>query len=349
MKINIYNKNPFVIKLFQEVYKNNIVLNCKDIQKSILNLEELQAILYTKKNELNFINLDNINIKLLLELEKTNLKIMLNKIIFISTKKLKLNKEIKYFIIEKNKEQDTQYFITKQTELEKIINEIVGEIHIKNKNLDKSKNYIDKNLDLLIPFIEKPQYLQKQIIAIGSSIGGVKVIEELINLLNIEGKLYPPIVITQHIMSSFANNVVNRLNNLSNNLEVLIVNKREKLNPNTIYISNGENHMIVLSANNQQYVDIIQNDVTINEHRPSINALFRTVAQCYGSHAIGIVLTGMGKDGIVGIGEIKSKGGYTIAQSKASSIVHGIAGTAIKENFINEELSIQEIALFINK
>jgi two-component system chemotaxis response regulator CheB len=207
--------------------------------------------------------------------------------------------------------------------------------------------FTDENLSDIIKYNSTNVNSVNQIITIGSSIGGVNIIEEIIT--NLKGKRgYPPIVITQHILASFANNMVDRMSKVNDNFEYHIVNGPIVLKENNIYFSNGKNHMLVEKNGTENIITISNNMKTVNKHIPSINVLYRSIANIYGSKAIALILTGMGKDGIVGMGELYLKGAYTIAQNKESSVVHGMAGSSIEEGFIKEELTVKKIIGKIN-
>ena len=91
-------------------------------------------------------------------------------------------------------------------------------------------------------------------------------------------------------------------------------------------------------------VVVLSDDIKVNGHRPSVDVLFRSVAQEFGADSVGLLMTGMGEDGAEGLGVIKASGGLTIAQDEASSIVFGMPRAAIERGYANRVVSLDALA-----
>lgn len=278
----------------------------------------------------------------------------------------------KILIKEYNFENEDYFKKTIFPEIKSIINhklntfnKIVKNINLKVKSLEKEKveketaflfENIDKNTstsvsrnqDLLNDVLKKERaILNKKVIFIGSSIGGITVISEII--ASLDKKTIPPILITQHIPDRFAKSFIDRLSELRTDITVQMGSNNKLLLNNNIYISPGDKHMGMMINGHNAVIKIFDDQRLVSKHIPSIDILFRSASNCIGRNALGIILTGMGKDGVIGLGELHSDGATTLAQDKKSCTVQGIAGEAISKGFITKELSIKDIVKEINK
>jgi two-component system chemotaxis response regulator CheB len=113
-----------------------------------------------------------------------------------------------------------------------------------------------------------------------------------------------------------------------------------------VLIAPASAHMKVIRAGVSSQI-IIERGALVNGHMPSVDVLFRSVAQQYGAQATGLIMTGMGSDGAEGLGEIKKAGGHTIAQDKASSSVFGMPRVAIEKGFAQKVLPLAEISSYL--
>jgi len=187
--------------------------------------------------------------------------------------------------------------------------------------------------------IEKPTTAESEIkiVAIGASIGGTLVLQKII--LGLPGKLPVPVLIVQHISPGFVNGLMGWLANTTN-FPIHIASQGEFPLPGHIYIAPDGFHMGVENGP----LIVLSNHAPENGLRPSVAFLFRTVADIYGSGAVGILLTGMGRDGADELKLMKDNGAITIAQSEESSVVFGMSGEAIKLNAATLILSPEEIS-----
>ena len=178
------------------------------------------------------------------------------------------------------------------------------------------------------------------IIVIGSSTGGPKELFKILSTL--PGDFTIPILIVQHIGKEFIEGLVRWLSQ-SCMLPVKVAGKGDKIIPGEVYFAPGGYHMEVDS----QKTIILSTGKPVNSCKPSIDILFKAVARQYGRRALGVLLTGMGVDGALGLLKMKEMGSKTIAQSKESSVVFGMPAKAIEYGAANEILSIEEITLTI--
>jgi two-component system chemotaxis response regulator CheB len=163
----------------------------------------------------------------------------------------------------------------------------------------------------------------EKIIAIGASTGGTEAIKEVLVHLP---RNAPPIVIVQHIPKAFSGAFAARMDALCE-IDVCEAADGQPILPGHAYIAPGDLHLHVTRGANQ-YECRLSGAEPVNRHRPSADVLFRSVAHAAGQHAIGVILTGMGRDGAAGLKELLAAGGATVAQDEASSVVWGMPGAA---------------------
>jgi len=164
-----------------------------------------------------------------------------------------------------------------------------------------------------------------KIIAIGASTGGTEALREVLTTL--PGDM-PPIVIVQHMPQHFTKSFADRLNDMCE-LSVKEAEDHDLVSPGNVLIAPGNKHMVLRRSGAQYYVEI-QDGPLVFHQRPSVETLFISVAKYAGSNAIGVILTGMGRDGANGLLEMKKAGAYTIAQDESSCIVFGMPKEAIQ-------------------
>lgn len=186
--------------------------------------------------------------------------------------------------------------------------------------------------------------LNYDVVVIGSSTGGPGAIENLITKL--PENMAVPVLIAQHMPSNFVPSFANRLNDLSP-LNIVMARRGDLLKPGNVFIAPGSRNMIV-NKNINGEVEIDFTSKTFKEFNyPSIDCLMISVAEVYGERSIGVILTGMGRDGAHGMKLIKEKGGYTIAQNKETCIVFGMPKEVIDNGNAAAIIPINEIGGFI--
>lgn len=177
-----------------------------------------------------------------------------------------------------------------------------------------------------------------KVIVIGASTGGVDAIERLLLPLPPNA---PGTVIVQHMPAGFTKSFAERLNQRTQ-VEVKEAENGDKILPGRVLIAPGNYHMMVRRSGAQYYVEV-KDGPLVERHRPSVSVLLTSAAQTLGPNAIGIMLTGMGRDGAVAMKALKDAGAKTIAQNEASCVVFGMPKAAIEEGGIDEVLPLDSI------
>ena len=178
-----------------------------------------------------------------------------------------------------------------------------------------------------------------KIIAIGASTGGTEAIREVLEHMPADS---PGIVITQHIPPKFSTSFAQRMNTISA-MTVYEAEDGMQIVPGHVYIAPGDRHLLV-ERSGARYYCRLNDGPPVNRHRPSVDVLFRSVAQCVGPNAIGVILTGMGDDGARGLLEMRQAGAPTLAQDEASSVVWGMPGEAVKQGAVESQFPLAKIA-----
>jgi two-component system chemotaxis response regulator CheB len=177
------------------------------------------------------------------------------------------------------------------------------------------------------------------LIAIGASTGGVEAIREVITSLP---KDCPPIVITQHMPEGFTARFASRLNDLCE-ITVQEASDRMIIEAGNAYIAKGGQHLRIEKSSGQLKCRLGE-DEEVSGHKPSVDVLFSSVAKTVGKMAIGVILTGMGRDGAIGMKEMRDAGSFTLGQSETSALVYGMPKVAFEEGAVVEQAPVEAIA-----
>jgi two-component system chemotaxis response regulator CheB len=169
-----------------------------------------------------------------------------------------------------------------------------------------------------------------QVVAIGASTGGTEALAEILAALPPDA---PGIVIVQHMPELFTAAFANRLNDLCQ-LHVKEAEHGDSILPGHALIAPGNRHISVKRAG-PKYTVSVDNGPLVSRHRPSVDLLFRSVAQAVGPNSLGVILTGMGNDGALGLLEMQRSGARTIAQDENSCVVFGMPKEAIKAGAVD--------------
>lgn len=214
-----------------------------------------------------------------------------------------------------------------------ILNAKSGNVNLQNLVQEKSQVNVNQHTFDSINY---------QIIVIGASTGGPSAVESV--LQNLPRNLTIPVIIIQHMPENFLVSFAKRLDGVSP-LKVILAEDGMKLKGGEVYILPAKNMKVRKG--------IITNFFSIDEEKyveynfPSVDGLFLSVAEVYKEKAIGVVLTGMGKDGTQGIIELRKQGAYTIAQDQNSSIVYGMPKSAFDSGKVLQSVSLKEIPNFL--
>ena len=176
------------------------------------------------------------------------------------------------------------------------------------------------------------------IIAIGASTGGTEALRDILEVLPPNT---PPIIITQHMPERFTKHFADRLDQMCQ-IRVKEAEEGDSVIPGQALIAPGNYHM-ELRRSGARYQVFTNQSPPVNRHRPSVDVMFRSVAQYAGRNSLGVILTGMGNDGAVGMLEMKRAGAYTFAQDEDSCVVFGMPKEAIKAGGVDKILPLGEI------
>lgn len=235
---------------------------------------------------------------------------------------------------------------------EQIIEKVIVASKVNVQRLEKRIHSIEKmkiapklSVDEILKSDSKP-FLNTtdKFIAIGASTGGTEAVKEV--LMGLPSDV-PGIVITQHIPASFSKSFARRLDEYSN-LTVREVKGGEQILPGHAYLAPGDKHLII-KRTGAKYICQLNDGPEINRHKPSVDVLFRSVAQSAGPNAMGIMLTGMGNDGARGMLEMKEAGAFNVAQDEKTSVVWGMPGAAVKMDAVEKVLPLDHVAREIMK
>lgn len=176
-----------------------------------------------------------------------------------------------------------------------------------------------------------PDSFFPSIICIGGSTGAPAVLVDMLSHLPAD---YPiPIAIAQHIARGFAHGLADWLNS-SCKMDVKLVDKGDKMRPGTVLVSRDDHHF---RFRPRGFIDLMQS-VDTEQYTPSINMFFESAAEAYGPTAMGIILTGMGADGAMGLLKMRQTGAVTIAQDEKSSVVYGMPRVAVESDAVLQEM-----------
>ena len=175
------------------------------------------------------------------------------------------------------------------------------------------------------------------IFAIAASTGGPQALAHLLSAL--PANFAAPIVIAQHISNGFIEGMAHWLSGLCR-LPVKVAEDGELLVAGTIYLSPSEQHLTLTPDFQVKLKARVDSDI----YHPSCDEMLASVAQVYGKNAVGIIMTGMGRDGVLGMTEIYKRQGITLAQDEASSVIYGMNGETVKAGVVHLELPLSQLA-----
>lgn len=180
--------------------------------------------------------------------------------------------------------------------------------------------------------------LNEKVIAIGASTGGTEAIKDVLTSLPAG---MPPILMVQHMPETFTPSFARRLDSLCQ-LTVIEAQGGERLQPGTAYLAPGHSHLSIRKSG-AGYVTELSQGEPVNRHRPAVDVLFDSVAEQVRGNALGIILTGMGRDGAQGLLRMRQAGAYTLGQDQASCVVYGMPREAALAGAVEEVASLDAI------
>ncbi len=196
----------------------------------------------------------------------------------------------------------------------------------------------------VLPIVAAPalRAMSERIIAMGLSTGGVQTMEVILSALPTHSA---GVVIVQHMPAAFTSALAQRLNTICG-VEVMEAKDDDRVLPGRVLIAPGGMHTRVERHGGQFRVRVSDGPL-IKRHKPSVDVLFKSVAQAAGPHAMGMLLTGMGDDGALGLQEMHKAGALTVAQDEASSVVWGMPAEAIKLGAAKHVLPLKDMAAWM--
>ena len=203
----------------------------------------------------------------------------------------------------------------------------------------RNKVVLEKNGSEVLPMLKRPLLSSEKLLVFGASTGGTEAIKDVLMRLPADS---PGIVITQHMPEGFTGSFALRLDNLCQ-ISVKEAEHGDPILPGNAYIAPGHSHLLINRQNNQ-YVCELSQAPPVNRHRPSVDVLYNSAAVHAKSNAIGIILTGMGRDGAEGMRAMHDAGAHTFAQNEASCVVFGMPKEAIARGGVDEVVALPQIA-----
>ena len=184
----------------------------------------------------------------------------------------------------------------------------------------------------------RPVSNASRIIFVGASTGGTEAVKHFLHGIPAD---CPPILIVQHMPEAFTASFARRLDTLCAP-RVIEAQGNEKVEPGNVYIAPGHSHMLIRRGSAGYMVELAATP-PVNRHRPSVDVLFDSAASLVGKKAIGVILTGMGKDGANGLLHMRQAGARTFGQNEASCVVYGMPREAALIGAVEEVLALEEI------
>ncbi|MBS4539867.1 chemotaxis response regulator protein-glutamate methylesterase [Clostridium sp. D2Q-11] len=235
-------------------------------------------------------------------------------------------------------------FITKPSSIFKVNNdEKKNEIISKIKGAINTKTIFITNTEKIV-FKEKAHKIVKNkqvknIIGIGSSTGGPRALQEIIPQISedVDGSF----VVVQHMPPGFTKSLADRLNRMSH----VIVKEAENdeiVRNGYCYIAPGDKHLKLVNHNNNIKI-ILDDGINVNGHKPSVDVLMNSISNLENINKIGVILTGMGSDGALGLKNLVKSGGYSIGQNEESCIVYGMPKSAYNIGAVDVQLPLEDI------
>lgn len=219
---------------------------------------------------------------------------------------------------------------------ESIIEKIRAAAKVKLRSRSRAETASSNSAPL--PMLPRTFSTSEKLIILGASTGGTEAIRAF--LMKMPPNC-PGILIVQHMPEGFTHSFAQRLDSLCS-ISVKEAAGGERILPGHAYIAPGHSHL-KLVRNGANYETCLDKSAPVSRHRPSVDVLFRSAAQQAGSNALGVILTGMGKDGAEGMREMKDAGAYNFAQDESSCVVYGMPKEAILHGGVDVVASIRDL------
>ena len=252
------------------------------------------------------------------------------------------NKNDSTSVVDKNREISSSFAEKRPTSISVSGEKLHSNIDSSNRPFSFSNNQEKKEIEEIRPYREPGKI---EVIAIGISTGGPNALREV--FAKIDPNLSQPILVVQHMPAGFTAEFANSLNQICP-LEVKEAKDGDLLKPGRILIAPGSMHMYVEKRSLATIVRLSDAPLC-NGHRPSVDVLFESVAKCFQNRALGVIMTGMGKDGAAQLAEMRREGAWTLGQDEESSIVYGMPKVAYEYGGVQRQVSLSDMADAISK
>jgi two-component system chemotaxis response regulator CheB len=189
------------------------------------------------------------------------------------------------------------------------------------------------------PMLRSPLLSTEKLIIVGASTGGTEAIKDFLMPLPPDS---PAVLIVQHMPAGFTRSFAQRLDGLCR-ITVKEAEHGERVLPGYAYIAPGDSHLR-LARSGANYVAHLSQEAPVNRHRPSVDVLFDSAAEHGGKNVIGVILTGMGKDGSKGMLRMREAGAYNLAQDENTCIVFGMPKEAIAAGGVHEVVPLHTMS-----
>lgn len=222
---------------------------------------------------------------------------------------------------------------------------------LREKVLIAASASVEKLIGIALPTKEpvRPIQIKRkniEVVAIAASTGGPRAIQDILG--NVKTTSIAPIVIVQHMPAGFTKSFAERLNEISI-LEVLEGYDNLQLKPGMVVIAPGGSHLIVEYDRAKQLICQLSDMPPLHSVKPAADLLFLSVADIVGDTSLGIILTGMGRDGAEGAKAIRQRGGYVIAESSDTCVIYGMPKVAVEQGAVDEVLPLHAISIRIEE
>ncbi|NHI92204.1 MAG: chemotaxis-specific protein-glutamate methyltransferase CheB [Candidatus Lokiarchaeota archaeon] len=208
------------------------------------------------------------------------------------------------------------------------VEKIVLEKPVRFKRLPSQRKLSKPHFDLSPIYVSN---LKSNIIVMGASVGGPRTLKQI--LKEIPKDLSAPILVVQHLNEHFVDQFVGTLGN-NCDIKIKVGMQNEFIEPSNVYVSPGGTHMTISVRNNKPCIELV-NSEPVNFCKPSIDMLFFSAARVYKNNTLGILLTGMGEDGVDGLQAIQKYKGMTISESKETAILYGMPKIAAERGVVD--------------
>jgi two-component system, chemotaxis family, protein-glutamate methylesterase/glutaminase len=211
----------------------------------------------------------------------------------------------------------------------------------------KVKNAASAHVPLVLPELKKLKSRNQQtgtwkLVLLGGSTGAVPVVQSILQAVPLDS---PPILIALHMPPRFTRQFAERLDGLCA-IKVQEAGNAMAIEPGNAYVAPGDSHMTVRKRG-QGYACRLESGPRVNGHIPSVDVLFESAARAAGADAVGIILTGMGRDGATGLKAMKDVNAVTACQNENTSLIFGMPKVAFQEGAVRDQLPVGDIATYI--